>query len=101
VASKDDVERIGQRLEEFMQKFSVHMMGNHNSTNQGGSSGQNNRHMSQGGSLSMPKPNTNTLSACNMFPKVEMRKFDGKDPLNWINQMENFFDLHQIPSGQK
>ncbi|KAH9298304.1 hypothetical protein KI387_029986, partial [Taxus chinensis] len=36
-----------------------------------------------------------------MIPKVEMRKFDGKDPLNWITQMENFFDLHQIPGGQK
>ena len=24
------------------------------------------------------------------FPKVDMKKFDGKDPLTWINQMENF-----------
>ncbi|KAH9308476.1 hypothetical protein KI387_036387, partial [Taxus chinensis] len=30
-----------------------------------------------------------------------MRKFDGMDPINWINQMENFFELHQIPLGQK
>ena len=27
----------------------------------------------------------------NVFPKVDMRKFDGKDPLTWINQMEIFF----------
>ena len=30
-----------------------------------------------------------------------MHKFDGKDPLTWINQMENFFEVHQIPNGQK
>ena len=30
-----------------------------------------------------------------------MRKFDGKDPLTWINQMENFFEIHQITHGQK
>ena len=35
------------------------------------------------------------------FPKVDMCKFDGKDPLTWINQMENFFEVHQIPYGQK
>ena len=35
------------------------------------------------------------------FPKVDMHKFDGKDPLTWINKMENFFEVHQIPDGQK
>ena len=30
-----------------------------------------------------------------------MRKFDGKDPLTWINKMEIFFEIHQIPYGQK
>ena len=25
-----------------------------------------------------------------------MRKFDGKDPIMWIFQMEQFFDLHQV-----
>ena len=26
-----------------------------------------------------------------------MRKFDGKDPVNWILQMEKYFDLHGVP----
>ena len=26
--------------------------------------------------------------------KSKMRKFDGKDPVNWILQMEQYFDLH-------
>jgi hypothetical protein len=30
-----------------------------------------------------------------------MRKFDGKDPITWIFQMEQYFDLHQVPSLQK
>ena len=25
-----------------------------------------------------------------------MRKFDGKDPVNWILQMEKYFDLHEV-----
>jgi hypothetical protein len=35
------------------------------------------------------------------LPKIEMRKFDGKDPITWIFQMEHFFDLHQVPNLQK
>ena len=30
-----------------------------------------------------------------------MRNFDGKDPITWIFQMEQFFDLHQVPTMQK
>jgi hypothetical protein len=30
-----------------------------------------------------------------------MRKFDGKDPITWILQMEQFFDLHDVPHTQK
>ena len=30
-----------------------------------------------------------------------MRKFDGKDQIAWIFQMEQFFDLHQVPTLQK
>ena len=30
-----------------------------------------------------------------------MRKFDGKDPITWIFQMEQLFDLHQVPNLQK
>jgi hypothetical protein len=29
-----------------------------------------------------------------------MRKFDGKDPIAWILQMEQFFDLHNVPHTQ-
>jgi hypothetical protein len=35
------------------------------------------------------------------IPKIDMRKFDGKDPITWIFQMEQYFDLHQVPSLQK
>ena len=30
-----------------------------------------------------------------------MRKFDGKDTVNWILQMEQYFDLHGVPLLQK
>jgi len=30
-----------------------------------------------------------------------MRKFDGKDPVNWILQMDKYFDLHGVPLLQK
>ena len=35
------------------------------------------------------------------LPKIDMRKFDGKDPIAWIFQMEQFFDIHQVPNLQK
>ena len=35
------------------------------------------------------------------LPKIDMRKFDGKDPITWIFQMEQFFDQHQVPNLQK
>ena len=35
------------------------------------------------------------------IPKIYMRKFDGKDALTWICQMEHFFDLHHVPTQQK
>ena len=34
-------------------------------------------------------------------PKIDMRKFDGKDPETWILQMEQFFDLHNVQNTQK
>jgi hypothetical protein len=37
----------------------------------------------------------------NHFPKINMRKFDGKDPITWILYMEHFFDLHDVPHTQK
>ena len=33
--------------------------------------------------------------------ETEMRKFDGKDLVNWILQMEKYFDLHGVPLLQK
>ena len=30
------------------------------------------------------------------IPKMDMRKFDGKDPVTWILQMEQYFDLHNV-----
>lgn len=29
--------------------------------------------------------------------KSKMRKFDGNDPVNWILEMEKYFDLHGVP----
>ena len=37
----------------------------------------------------------------NHFPKIDMWKFDGKDPITWIFQMEHLFDLHDVPQTQK
>ena len=34
------------------------------------------------------------------LPKINMRNFDGKDPITWIFKMEQFFDLHQVPNLQ-
>jgi hypothetical protein len=36
----------------------------------------------------------------NHVPKIDMRKFDGKDPITWILQMEQFFDLHNVRHTQ-
>ena len=33
--------------------------------------------------------------------KDNMRKFYGKDPVNWILQMEQYFDLHDVHLLQK
>jgi len=33
--------------------------------------------------------------------KGDMRKFDGKDLVNWILQMEQYFDLHEVQLLQK
>jgi hypothetical protein len=44
--------------------------------------------------------NSNFGLKTNHFPKIDMRKFDGKDPITWILQMEQFFDLHNVPHTQ-
>ena len=30
------------------------------------------------------------------IPKIDMRNFDGKDPITWILQMEQYFDLNNV-----
>jgi len=30
------------------------------------------------------------------LPKVDVNKFDGFDPINWVTQMEHCFSLHGI-----
>jgi len=32
------------------------------------------------------------------IPKIDMRKLDDKDPVTWILQMEQYFDLHNVRS---
>ena len=34
-------------------------------------------------------------------PKIDMRKFDGKDPVIWILQMEQYFNLNYVKNTQK
>jgi hypothetical protein len=41
--------------------------------------------------------NSNFVLKTNHVPKIDMRKFHGKDPITWILQMEQFFDLHNVP----
>lgn len=41
------------------------------------------------------------IGSRNFFPKLDMQKFDGDDPLTQINQIEIFFEVHQTPYGQK
>jgi gas vesicle protein len=45
--------------------------------------------------------NSNFGLKTNHIPKIDMRKFDGKDPITWILQMEKLFDLHNVPHTQK
>jgi hypothetical protein len=37
----------------------------------------------------------------NHIPNIDMKKFDGKDPITSILQMEQFFDIHNGPYTQK
>ena len=34
-------------------------------------------------------------------PKIDMKKFEGKDLKTWILQMEQFFNLHNVQNTQK
>jgi hypothetical protein len=33
-----------------------------------------------------------------LIPKIDMHKFDGKYHIRWMIQMEELFDLHQVPT---
>ena len=30
------------------------------------------------------------------FPKLDMKKFDGSNSVDWVAQMEHYFSLHNI-----
>jgi hypothetical protein len=45
--------------------------------------------------------NSNFGLKTNNFPKIDMMNFDGKVPITWILQMEQLFDLHDVPHTQK
>jgi len=38
--------------------------------------------------------NSNVGGKNHHIPKMDTRKFDGKDPVTWILQMEQYFDLN-------
>ena len=44
---------------------------------------------------------SNVGSKTHHIPKIDMRKFDGKDLATWILQMEQFFDLNNVQNTQK
>ena len=45
--------------------------------------------------------NSNVALKNHHIPKMDMRKFDDKDPVTWILQMEKYFDLHYVQNTQK
>ena len=44
---------------------------------------------------------SNVGSNIHHIPKIDMRKFDGKDLATWILQMEQFFDLNNAQNTRK
>ena len=45
--------------------------------------------------------NSNVGLKTRHIPKIDMRKFHGKDPITWILHMEQYFDLHNVQHTQK
>ena len=45
--------------------------------------------------------NSNVGWKTHHIPKIYMRKFDDKDPVTWILQMEQYFDLNNVKNTQK
>jgi hypothetical protein len=85
-------------LDERLPKGDIKMQGNHENVEEIKIESQNHDYSS----LQDPHHQGFNVAPRNYFiPKIDMRKFDGKDPITWIFQMEQFFDLHQVPSLQK
>ena len=53
------------------------------------------------GNVNHDSIDSNVGSKTHHIPKIDMRKFDGKDPATWILQMEQFFDLNNVQNTQK
>ena len=45
--------------------------------------------------------NSNVGLNTHQIPKIDMRKFDGKDLITWILQMEQYVELHNTQNTQK
>ena len=45
--------------------------------------------------------NSNVGLKNHRIPKMDMRKFDGKDLVTWILQMEKYFYLNNVQNTQK
>ena len=45
--------------------------------------------------------NSNVGRKNHHITKMDMRKFDGKDPVTWIPHMEQYFDLNNVKNTQK
>ena len=45
--------------------------------------------------------NSNVGWKTHHIPKIDMRKFYGKDIITWILQMEQYFDLNKVQNTQK
>ena len=45
--------------------------------------------------------NSNVGGKNHHIPKMDIRKFNGKDPVTWIPHMEQYFDLNNVQNTQK
>ena len=45
--------------------------------------------------------NSNVGLKTHHIPKIDIRKFDGKDPVTWILYMEQYFYLNNVKNTQK
>ena len=45
--------------------------------------------------------NSNFVRKNHHIPNIDMRNFDGKDPVTWILQMEQYFDLNNVKTHKR